>query len=117
MDRSGRGSAGGSCREACLDFVLAQAEVFKTALDTGEDLTANYMDGMQPVLGTWYNVDVDAFIEAALACTGLVPLETLGASRIVLMGPGTGFLEEASFPEVASWNDIRKFFWAGQSYE
>ena len=109
----GQGSAGGFRRVACLNHVLAQAGAFKTALDEGKNLTADYMDGMQTVMGKWYNICVESFVEAALACSGQRSVESL-RTRIVL--PGTGF-RAPEFPEKPSWDDICQFYKAGQSYE
>ena len=103
----------GSRRTACLNHIRAQAGAFKTALDGGGESTASYLDGMETAMGKWYNICVESFVEAALACSGLRSVESL-RTRIAL--PGTD-LRAPEFPEQPSWDDVRQFYMAGQSYE
>lgn len=120
--------AGGDDRGACLDFIRAQAEGFSNALDAGEDFTASWWGGMNSDVGTWYNVDVDNFLERAQACTGLVSSRSIG---VEYSSEEAGEEEDdgkddvddqsesasATLRVMISWNDIRRFFGAGQSYE
>ena len=100
-------------RRRCLTHIRAQAEAFKTALDGGRDLDATFCDGMDSTMGKWMNIDLKSFVSAALACTGMKAVESL-EERILLP---CSWVQASEFPDQPSWDDIRAFFLAGQSYE
>ena len=110
---------GGDDRRACLDFIRRQAEGFSNALDVGEDLNASWMVGMSSDVGTWYNIDVDNFLERAQACTRLVSISFGGDgdSSEDEDADNQSECESERPPGRTSWNGIRGFFNAGQSYE
>lgn len=110
--------AHGNAKGSCLDFIHAQAKGFSDALDSGEDLTASWMDGMSSNVGTWYNIDIDNFLERAQAGTGLLSIGMFGDSGEENDDDNDdGDDRDEHRPETLSWDEIRNFFRAGQEYE